>query len=67
MNRKRTRPLLARAILAGTGTVTSIDWADSARAFGHPLIVSFGDEMNGDWFPWSGIYYGGHEAGAGPA
>jgi hypothetical protein len=36
-------------------------WADAARAFGHPLIVAFGDEMNGDWFPWSGIYYGGAE------
>ena len=23
------------------------------------MIVSFGDEMNGDWFPWSGAYYGG--------
>ena len=20
------------------------------------MIVSFGDEMNGDWFPWSGIF-----------
>ncbi len=36
-------------------------WADAARAFGHPLIVAFGVEMNGDWFPWSGIYYGGDQ------
>jgi len=36
-------------------------WADAARAFGHPMIVAFGVEMNGDWFPWSGIYYGGDE------
>lgn len=48
-----------RAILAGTWNRYIDHWADSARAFGHPLIVSFGDEMNGDWFPWSGIYYGG--------
>ena len=34
-------------------------WGDAARAFGHPIIVAFGVEMNGDWFPWSGIYYGG--------
>ena len=34
-------------------------WGDAARAFGHPMIVAFGVEMNGDWFPWSGIYYGG--------
>jgi hypothetical protein len=36
-------------------------WADAARAFGHPMVVAFGVEMNGDWFPWSGIYYGGDE------
>src|SRR3984893_17608656 len=41
---------------------TYIDkWADSAREFGHPMIVAFGVEMNGDWFPWSGTYYGGDE------
>ncbi|HJT45803.1 MAG TPA: glycosyl hydrolase [Chthoniobacterales bacterium] len=33
-------------------------WADAAKAFGHPMIVTFGVEMNGDWFPWSGTYYG---------
>jgi beta-mannanase len=47
------------AILAGTWNRYIDDWADAARAFGKPLIVSFGDEMNGDWFPWSGAYYGG--------
>ena len=34
-------------------------WADAARAFGHPLLVSFANEMNGMWFPWSGCFYGG--------
>jgi hypothetical protein len=33
-------------------------WADAAREFGKPMIVAFGVEMNGDWFPWSGWYYG---------
>jgi hypothetical protein len=46
------------SILAGTWNRYIDDWADGARAFGHPMIVSFGDEMNGDWFPWSGTYYG---------
>src|SRR6266571_6637650 len=36
-------------------------WAGAARAFGKPMIVVFGVEMNGDWFPWSGTYYGGDE------
>lgn len=50
------------AILAGTWNRYIDDWADAARAFGKPMIVSFGDEMNGDWFPWSGAYYGGAKA-----
>ncbi|HEY1581893.1 MAG TPA: glycosyl hydrolase [Chthoniobacterales bacterium] len=54
------------AILAGTWNRYIDDWADAARGFGHPLIVSFGDEMNGDWFPWSGIYYGGNKKIPGP-
>ncbi len=29
-------------------------WAAAARAFGHPLLVSFGNEPNSNWFPWSG-------------
>ncbi len=45
-------------ILAGQWDAYIDKWADSARAFGHPMIVAFGVEMNGDWFPWSGTYYG---------
>jgi hypothetical protein len=38
---------------------TYIDhWADAAKAFGHPFMVSFANEMNGEWFPWSGMFYG---------
>ena len=48
-----------KSILAGEWNRYIDDWADQARNFGHPMIVSFGDEMNGDWFPWSGFYYGG--------
>jgi len=41
-------------------------WADHARAYGQPLLVSWGLEMNGNWFPWSGAFYGaGEEAMAG--
>jgi hypothetical protein len=48
-------------ILAGKCDAYIDKWADSAREFGHPMIVAFGDEMNGSWFPWSGLYYGGAE------
>jgi len=48
-------------IIAGKWDAYIDKWADAARAFSHPLIVAFGVEMNGDWFPWSGIYYGGDQ------
>jgi len=34
-------------------------WGDAAREFGHPVLVSFANEMNGTWFPWSGWFNGG--------
>jgi hypothetical protein len=46
-------------ILAGKWDAYIDKWGDAAREFGHPMIVAFGVEMNGDWFPWSGTYYGG--------
>jgi mannan endo-1,4-beta-mannosidase len=27
-------------------------YAQSVKAFGHPVIISFGHEMNGTWYPW---------------
>ncbi|HDL64879.1 MAG TPA: hypothetical protein ENH12_05770 [Proteobacteria bacterium] len=35
------------------------DWADRVKEFGRPVMVNFGVEMNGDWFPWSGTFQGG--------
>lgn len=32
-------------------------WADAAKAYGKPFLVSWGLEMNGNWFPWSGCFY----------
>lgn len=34
-------------------------YARAARDSGGPLIISFGTEMNGDWFPWTGACNGG--------
>jgi hypothetical protein len=28
-------------------------WAEQAKAWGHPFFLRFDWEMNGDWFPWS--------------
>ncbi len=38
-------------ILAGKWDAYIDKWGDAARNFGHPLIVVFGVEMNGTWFP----------------
>jgi beta-mannanase len=34
-------------------------WASGMRQFGKPVFLRFGHEMNGDWYPWSGIKNGG--------
>ena len=34
-------------------------WAKDAKSDGINLLVDFALEMNGDWFPWSGIFNGG--------
>lgn len=47
------------SIVDGTHDAYIDRWADQARSVGSPIIVSFGNEMNGEWFPWSGKFYGG--------
>ncbi len=34
-------------------------WAQDAKRVGIPIMVEFGTEVNGGWFPWSGILNGG--------
>ena len=36
-----------------------LKWAHNAKRVNIPIVVDFGPEMNGDWFPWSGILNGG--------
>jgi hypothetical protein len=38
-------------------------WARAAQAFGTPIIVEWGTEMNGDWFQWNGKYWGAGQVG----
>jgi len=33
-------------------------WARAAREFQTPIIVEYGTEVNGEWFPWNGKWYG---------
>ena len=48
-------------ILAGQWDDYIDAWAVSAKAYGHPMFVSFANEGNGSWFPWSGCFYGADE------
>lgn len=34
-------------------------WANDAKAADFPLMVEFGTEVNGEWFPWNGAWNGG--------
>jgi hypothetical protein len=37
-----------------------IQWAEAARAWGHPFFIRFDHEMNGGWYPWSEQRNGNH-------
>jgi hypothetical protein len=39
-------------------------WAEDAKRFGKPLVVEYGNECNGQSFPWCGTFNGG--PGVGP-
>ncbi len=47
------------SIIEGKHDAYIDQWATAAKEFGQPMIVSFANEMNGSWFPWSGVIYGG--------
>ena len=38
-------------------------WARAARDTRLPMLVDFAPEMNGNWFPWSGLFNGGERNG----
>ena len=46
-------------IIDGRFDAALLQWFAEAAALDYPLLVEFGTEMNGDWFPWNGLYNGG--------
>jgi hypothetical protein len=36
-----------------------IGWGRAAARWGRPMLVEFGTEVNGSWFPWNGRWNGG--------
>jgi len=45
-------------ILAGRFDGDLRRWFDRARDFGGPLLVEWGTEVNGEWFPWNARWNG---------
>jgi beta-mannanase len=39
-------------IIAGSHDAYLRQWATDAKTWGHPFMIRFAHEMNGDWFPW---------------
>lgn len=46
------RDITLAAIAAGEQDTYLSAYADAVRSFGHAVILSFGHEMNGPWYPW---------------
>jgi mannan endo-1,4-beta-mannosidase len=40
------------SIAAGQQDAYLTSYAQSVKSFGKPVIISFGHEMNGNWYPW---------------
>jgi hypothetical protein len=51
-------PYALKNILAGKFDADLRRWARGAKAFGSPLLVEWGTECNGWWFPWNGKWNG---------
>lgn len=47
------------SIIAGQWDTYLENWATAAKLIDAPVMVSWGLEMNGSWYPWSGVHHGG--------
>ena len=61
-NRADKRYSLSK-IIAGRFDGDLRSWASSARDFGQPMLVEYGTECNGKWFPWNGWWNGRGKTG----
>lgn len=57
-DKKNKRRNILPDIISGVYDKHIQDFATQAKSFGKPLIVRFGHEMNGNWYPWSGMNNG---------
>ncbi len=47
-----------QAFIDGNFDAELEQWADNAKAVEYPLLIEFGTECNGDWFPWNAKWNG---------
>jgi len=48
-------------IIDGDFDTPLLQWFQEAAQVNYPLLIEFGTEVNGEWFPWNGIYNGAGE------
>lgn len=48
-----------QSIIDGDFNAEITQWALDAKATNKPMMIEFGTEVNGDWFPWNGRWNGG--------
>lgn len=48
-----------RRIIRGSFDKDLRAWGSAAKDYGFPLLVEYGTEVNGSWFPWNGHWNGG--------
>lgn len=58
LNKSRKNPFRLQAIIDGALDNDVKAWARGAVAFGTPLLVEYGTEVNGEWFAWNGKWHG---------
>ena len=58
---KPEREFTLQAIIDGKFDGDLKAWGRAAGAFGSPLIVEYGTEVNGEWFGWNGKFHGGNK------
>lgn len=64
-NLERSDPVYnLQKIIDGKFDDELIQYAKDVADFEKPIIIAFGVEMNGNWFPWSGFFNGGNKNGA---
>lgn len=46
-------------IVDGDFDTELLAWGRAAARWGRPMLIEFGTEVNGSWFPWNGAWNGG--------